>query len=70
MSRVKIAKFLAYYKFGPNLESYYLAITWRMYWISFLCVLIEKPKIKSTGRVRRHRAIIKARRVSNENDSK
>ena len=31
-SRMEIAKFLPYYKFGPNLENYYLA-TWRMSWI-------------------------------------
>ena len=32
-SRVEIAKFLLYYKFGPNLENYYLATTWRMSWM-------------------------------------
>ena len=31
--RVEIAKFLPYYKFGPNLENYYLATTWRMSWM-------------------------------------
>ena len=32
-TRVEIAKFLPYCKFGPNLENYYLATTWRMSWM-------------------------------------
>ena len=30
---MEIAKFLPYYKFGPNLENYYLARKWRMSWM-------------------------------------
>ena len=33
MTRVEIAKVLPYYKFGPNLENYYLATTWPMSWM-------------------------------------
>ena len=32
-NRVEIVKFLPYYKFGPNLENYHLATTWRMSWM-------------------------------------
>ena len=32
-TRKEVAKFLPYYKFGPNLENYYLATTWRMSWM-------------------------------------